>query len=331
MTIRFLQPEMTAWLSVVPVMAGLWLIHFLYKYRARRRSAVQSRFRPLSRRSSWRGDLLMLVLGMTATGLLGLALMRPQLLLERRTPEFERQDLILILDRSVSMKARDVRPSRAERALTEIKNFLQRKPETIDRVGLVGFAGTSLVLSYLTSDVGSILFYLDWIADDPAVMYGTDMGAALTSALDVVRRDEQPTRKLFLVISDGEDQGTTLPQAITAVRAQRIRVHTIGIGSAQESMIPVRFPGQRETFLQDDAGVVLKTMFNEASLRSLAAATGGRYLRSATGGELRAALEEIAGAEQVQTGWRTTTEYRDVHMILLAAAGLAAAALVALL
>ena len=39
MTIRFLQPEMTAWLSVVPVMAGLWLIHFLYKYRARRRSS----------------------------------------------------------------------------------------------------------------------------------------------------------------------------------------------------------------------------------------------------------------------------------------------------
>jgi Ca-activated chloride channel family protein len=331
MTIRFLQPDMTAWLSVVPAVVALWAVHFLYKYRARRRTAVQHRFRSLSRRSTWHGDAFRLLLAVMATGLLGLALMRPQVLMERRTPEFERQDLILILDRSVSMKARDVRPSRAERALTEIKNFLRRKPEAIDRVGLVGFAGTSLVLSYLTTDVGSILFYLDWIADDPAVMYGTDMGAALTSAMEVVRRDEQPTRKLFLVISDGEDQGTTMAQAVTAARAQRIRVHAIGIGSAQESMIPVSFPGQRETFLTDDAGRLLKTRFNETSLRTLAAATGGQYLRSATGGELRAALEEIAGADRVQTGWRTTTEYRDLYLSLLAAAGVAAAALVALL
>jgi Ca-activated chloride channel family protein len=331
MTIRFLQPEMANWLFVVPVVAVLWAIHFLYKYRARRRTAVQPRFRSLSRRSTWRGDAFVLFLALIGTGLTGLALMRPQVLLEHRTPEFERQDLILILDRSVSMKARDVRPSRAERALTEIKNFLQRKPETIDRIGLVGFAGTSLVLSYLSNDVGSILFYLDWIADDTAVMYGTDMGAALTSALEIVRRDEQPTRKLFLVISDGEDQGTTLPQAITAVRAQRIRVHAIGIGSAQESVIPVSLPGQRETFLEDEAGRLMKTRFNEASLRGLAAGTGGRYLRSATGGELRPALEEIAGVDRVQTGWRTSTEYRDIYVILLAAAGLAAAALVALL
>ncbi len=331
MTIRFLQPEMTAWLAIVPVVVALWSIHFLYKYRARLRTAVQPRFRSQSRRSTWRGDAFVLCLAVMAAGLLALALMRPQVLLERRTPEYERQDLVLILDRSVSMKARDVRPSREQRALTEIKNFLKRKPEGIDRVGLVGFAGTSLVLSYLTTDVGSILFYLDWIADDPAILYGTDMGAALSSAMEVVRRDDQPTRKLFLVISDGEDQGSTLAEAVTAVKALRIQVHTIGIGSAQESMIPVSLPGQRESFLQDEAGRLMKTRFNESSLRGLAASTGGRYLRSATGSELRGALEEIAGAERVQTGWRTNTEYRDVYVTLLAAAGLAAAALVALL
>ena len=94
------------------------------------------------------------------------------------------------------------------------------------------------------------------------------MGAALSSAMEVVRRDDQPTRKLFLVISDGEDQGSTLAEAVTAVKALRIQVHTIGIGSAQESMIPVSLPGQRESFLQDEAGRLMKTRFNESSLRA---------------------------------------------------------------
>ena len=331
MTTRLMQPEMMPWLFSVPVVVVLWLGYFLYKYRARRLGAVQPRFHALSRRSTLRRDVAVLALGAATAGLLALSLTQPQLLLERRTPEFERQDLILVLDRSVSMQARDVRPSREDRAIAEIKNFLPRKPEAIDRVGLVGFAGSSLVLSYLTNDVGSLLFYLDWIADDPAIMYGTDIGAALSSALEVVRRDKQPTRKVFLVISDGEDQGTTLQEAVKAVRAQRIKVHTIGIGSAQESAIPVSLPGQRETFLEDERGRLLMTRFNETSLRSLAAATDGQYIRSATGGELRSALEEIAGADRIQTGWRTTTEYRDIYLYLIAAAITAAIALVAIL
>ena len=331
MMVQFEQPEMAAWLVAVPVVVALWLAHFLYRWNARQRTRVQPRFRSLSRRSTWRRDAVVLVLASSAAALLALTLMRPQVLLERRTAEFERQDLILILDRSVSMRARDVRPSRAERALTEIENFLRRKPEAIDRVGLVGFAGTPLVLSYLTSDVDSILFYLDWIRDDPAVLYGTDIGAALTSALEVVRKDKQTTRKLLLIISDGEDQGSTLEQALTAVRTKRLRVHTIGIGSAQQSVIPVSFPGERESLLKDEGGRTMTTRFNESSLRAVAAATGGQYIRSATGSELRAAFEEIANANRVQTGWRTTTEYRDVYVYLLAAAGIAAAALVALL
>jgi Ca-activated chloride channel family protein len=331
MTTQFLHPEMIGWLAAIPIVAVLSLAHFLYRYRARHRIAVQPRFHALSRRTSWYRDGFVLTLALITTGFLTLAVMRPQVLLERRTAEFERQDLILILDRSVSMRARDVRPSRAERAHTEIKNFLRRKPEAIDRVGLVGFAGTPLVLSYLTNDVDSILFYLDWIEADPAILYGTDIGAALTSALEVVRRDKQPSRKTLLVISDGEDQGSTLREALAAVKAKRLRVHTIGIGSAVPSVIPVTLPGERESLLRDESNRVMTTRFNESSLRAVAAATGGQYIRSATGGELRAALEEIAGANRVQTGWRTTTEYRDVYLFLLAAAGVAAAALVAFL
>jgi Ca-activated chloride channel family protein len=331
MTFRFLHPEMAVWLLAVPIAAAAWLLYYVYKYRSRKRAGVQPRFLELSRPSTTRRDLAILLLAIAAVGLLVTSVTGPQLLRERRAPEYERQDLVIMLDRSVSMRARDIRPSRAERALAELKNFLRQKPEAIDRVGLVGFSNTSLVLSYLTRDVDALLFYLDWIGDDPGVLYGTDMGAALESALDVVRRDTQPTRKLFLVISDGDDQGETLEKAVLAVKQQDIRVHTIGIGTAQESLITVRLPGQPETLLRDDAGRPIVTEFSEATLRWLASETGGRYVRSVTGSEMLDALDQIARANRRQVGWQTTNEYRDIHMFLLAAAAVAAAFLVALL
>jgi len=331
MTIRFLHPEMAVWLLAVAAAAASWLVYYLYKARSRRRATVHSRFLGLSRRSTWRRDAAVLMLTVASMSLLVAALSRPQVLRERRAAEFERQDLVVLLDRSVSMRARDVRPSRAERALLELKQFLRKKPDGIDRVGLVGFSGTSLVLSYLTRDVDSLLFYLDWVAEDTSILYGTDIGAALSSGLEVVARDSQPSRKLFLVISDGEDQGETLEEAIAAVTRKGIRVHTIGIGSAAEALIPLSLPGEREAVLKDDAGRPMTTQFNETSLRSLAAATGGRYVRSVTGSEMLAALHAIARADRRQTGWQTTTDYRDVYGMLLAAAGVAAVALVALL
>ena len=63
------------------------------------------------------------------------------------------------------------------------------------------------------------------------------------------------------------------------------------------------------------------TRFDETTLQKLSASTGGRYFRSATGGELRAALEGAVTAERRRIGWATTGEYRDIYMFLLAAAG----------
>jgi Ca-activated chloride channel family protein len=329
MTIRFLHPDMAIWLLAVPAAAACWLVHVLYKHACRRRAAVPERFAPLSRRSSPLRDVAILTLAAISIGLLVAALTEPQLLRERTEPEYERQALILILDRSVSMRARDILPSRAERALVEIKNFLRRKPDAIERVGLVGFAGSPVILAYLTKDLDNVMFYLDWIADDPTLLYGTDMGGALTSALEVTHRDPAETHKTFLLISDGEDQSGGVAAAVAAVKAEHIRVHCIGIGSPVESLIPVGFEGGRNIFLRDDDGNLLTTRFNETTLRSMAEATGGVYVRTTNGDDLRDAIETIARSELRQTGFKTTTEYRDVYTLLLAAAGLAAIGLVA--
>ena len=172
--------------------------------------------------------------------LLASAMMRPQIRWERQTPTFERQDLVLILDRSVSMRAQDVLPSRFARAVEEIQLFLRRKPDVIDRVALIGFAAASVVLSYPTDDLGSLFFYLDWVRDDPTPLFGTDIGGALGSALTVVQRDPQRVRPVFVVISDGDDQGRELPRATRALASAGIRVNCIGIGSANDVPIPLR-------------------------------------------------------------------------------------------
>src|SRR5262245_57078760 len=114
MTIRFLHPDLAIWLLAVPAAASGWLIHVLYKHACRRRAAVQERFAPLSRRSTILRDMAIVTLATISITLLVAALMQPQLLRERTEPEYERQALILILDRSVSMRARDILPSRAE-------------------------------------------------------------------------------------------------------------------------------------------------------------------------------------------------------------------------
>lgn len=309
---------MAIWLFALPVVAAAWLLHYRHKRRLRRHFPRAA----LSRRSTGRQDATLLILGVLTAALLVAAMVRPQVLLERRTPELQRQDLILVLDRSVSMNARDVRPSRLGRALSEIKAFLQDKPDTIDRVGLVGFAATAVPLAYPTRDLESLFFYMDWARQDPTPLYGTDIGGALLSALTVARRDaQQSVAPVFVIISDGEDDGQDLERAIATFRRENLRVHAIGIGSPQSVPIPVQVD-DREEFLTGEAGEVLMTQFSESTLQILSSSTGGRYFRSVTGGELRSALDSAALAERRQIGWNTTREHRDLYLPLLAAAGL---------
>lgn len=326
---RLLRPEMAAWLFAVPVVAACWFVHYHYKWRHRGRVEIAPHVAAMSRRSSSARDAAVLTLGVLTVLLLTGAMMRPQVLLALRSPEMERQDLILVLDRSVSMQARDIRPSRLGRAMDEIKSFLQRKPDSIDRVGLVGFAETSVALSYPTRDLDSIFFYLDWAREDPTPMYGTNIGGALTNALAVARRDpQQGVPPLFVVISDGEDDGDELDRAVATFRRENIRVHCIGIGSYESVPMPVTGADGREEFLADDEGRVLMTRFNEKTLQQLSGSTGGRYFRSVTGGELRFALDAAAVAERRQVGWTETREYRDIYLLLLAGAGISTLALV---
>lgn len=270
---------------------------------------------------------VVLALSLVAAAALVFALMRPQLLLTQRTPQFQRQDLVIMLDRSASMRAQDVLPSRLDRATSEIKKFLQNKPDTIDRIGLVGFADEPIILSYLTRDMASIAFYLDWSGGDPDPLFGTDIGAALESAMKVAQRDDKPTKKIFLLVSDGEDHGDELDRALAAFRAKGYQIHCIGIGSEKEVPIPVTDPDGRPTLLTDFEGNQVKTKFQESTLKAIAATTGGRYERSTTGSEVSQSIALTVGNASTPLGWTTSIEPSDLYPVALILAGISTAAL----
>jgi len=338
---RFLRPDLLRWSLVVPVLIASWTLHWCLTRAFRRstssgrpapvegrtRAAIDRRFAPLSRRTTARRDAAVLVAGVLAAAAVVFALMRPQVLLAHRVPDYERQDLIILLDRSVSMHARDIRPSRFSRATLEIRNLLRQKPDGIDRIGLVGFADSSLVLSYLTGDVESVLFYLDWLDGESTVLFGTNIGAALESARDVAKKDDRPTRKRFLLVSDGEDYGTELEAALDAFRADGYRVDCIGIGTNAAVPIPLTASDAEDSYLRDDAGRRVTTTFAEATLVRVAATTGGRYVRSTSGTELARRIADVVKGDRRILGWRSATEYRDLYPVGLAVGAVAVAVL----
>jgi Ca-activated chloride channel family protein len=316
---RFLHPEYARWIAALAVVP-LWYTFRQYRRRAfLDQNAIGARARSASRITSrWR-EVLAVGCAVLAIALLVVAATRPQLVAEWRTPTLEKRDLLIVLDRSVSMFAKDVQPSRFERALREVKTFLEQKPAGIDRVALVSFANAPIVISHFTNDVDSLLFYLDWMEEDTRPQFGTDIGAALTSASDVIKRDGQPTTKVVLIVSDGDDEGSTLETAVTALRTSGARIYCVGIGGQADVQVAV--PADDGV---GEAGWKLDVKFAENTLTGVAAAAGGRYYRSTTGHELLSAMQDLASRERRQVGWTVNHEYRDLYPFALAGAALSA-------
>ena len=313
--IRFLHPEAASWLLILPVLWCCWLLHRWYRDQTRRVSGLGPRLTRLASMTGLKRDLAVAALATLAALALICAAARPQMTV--RTPEYERIDLIVVLDRSASMRASDISPNRFSRAGLEIQNFLKTKPDTISRVGLIAFANTALVMSHLTRDSGILFFVLDWMKEDEEPFFGTDLAMALRSALTVAKKELPQRRKIVVLISDGDDHGEGLERAIGAFQENRIPVYCIGIGTDAEVPIPAP-PGAEYAMLRDDDGTVLTTKFSENTLRRIAGMTGGRYFRSVTGLELSKTLADIAAREKRIAKWRY--EYRDLHPYALAAA-----------
>ena len=216
----------------------LWLIQFLYSARPAAHAGAAALPSAVAALHLDARDAIVPGLAAIAGGALVFALVRPQAPLTTRTPQYEREDLVIMLDRSASMRAHDVAPSRFARATEEIRTFLKNKPENIDRVGLVGFAGSSLILSYLTRDLDNVAVLPGLDRRGSAEPDGHQHRRRAKNALEVARKDDRKTRKIFVLLSDGEDYGGEVNRQLAVYRQEGHHINTIGIGSDEEVPVP---------------------------------------------------------------------------------------------
>ena len=311
-------PQYLNLLFLLPVAVLLfWLIlRYITKVRTQFQMEQVERFSHLSTRFRYVRLTFLFVL---ASGSLILAVAEPQIELKREEPIYKKINVVFLLDTSLSMRARDIAPSRIDRAREEIQNFILYRNENIGQIGLVTFAGSSVILSYLTEDAKNIVFYLDYLEADLRPTFGTDIGAGFKNALLLLEKEQElderlrPEDFIFILISDGEDHGEILREAVQKAVQSNVRTYTVGLGTLTGGYIPIGKRDGHTVFLVDEEGDRLMATFDEGTLRWVAGATGGRYYRSYTGTELYKNLNEILWNERKVIGTRTVTEKTPLY------------------
>ena len=180
---------------------------------------------------------------------------------------------VLVIDVSNSMGAEDVGTSRLSGAKAIAKRLAAAQP---GRVALVVFEGAPDVVSPLTTDTDAVIAHLDTLQTGEVAMPGSDIGSAILGALRLIEAD--PAQKAdIVVLSDGEDQGSRVKEAVQRAKQHGVPVSTVVVGTAEGSSIPTSRGPLR------DAGEVVTTYARSEVLREIAAGTGGTMLENPFG------------------------------------------------
>ena len=217
--------------------------------------------------------------------LLVLALARPQLGREAQKVRQKGVDIMLAVDVSLSMLARDVQPNRIEAAKVAVRQFLRRSQT--DRVGLVVFSGRAFTLCPLTSDHAVVSDLVERCRINMIDSQGTAVGDAVGVCLNRLAAPEAPDEtkqrsRVVVLLTDGESNAGLLAphEAAEAAKRAGVRVHCVGVGSLAGAPVPVIMNDGREGFMTNQDQSLYVTRMEEGELRDVAQTTGGEYYRA---------------------------------------------------
>ena len=212
---------------------------------------------------------------LTALVFAALALAQPRYgFIEKETKQKGR-DVIVAIDTSRSMMATDVSPTRLARAKLFTQDLVRLMQG--DRVGLIAFAGSAFLQAPLTLDYSAVTNSLDELDTDLIPVGGTNLAAAINAALEAFGKAEGNTRAL-VVLTDGEELDADGIAAAKRAAQEGIRIFTVGIGSPEGSLIPIRLDDGQPDFVRDKDGKPVTSKLDESRLREIAAATGGFFI-----------------------------------------------------
>lgn len=309
MEYTFAYPEFFWGLLAIPVLV-VWHILSRKKQVAHVLSPSVKAFTKTGRLPKWQPVLL--VLRMLAIGLILVALARPQTQdVSTQTKTNKGIDIVMAIDVSSSMLARDLKPSRLSALKKVAANFIANR--TADRIGLVVYAGESYTKTPITSDKALVVDVLYKINYDGVINDGTAIGMGLATAVNRLR-DSKAKSKVIILLTDGvNNTGFVDPKTAAGLASSfGIKTYTIGLGSNGSAPAPVA--------LRPDGSFVYqltKVEIDEDLLKDIAKQTGGSYYRATDNKKLEAIYKEIDKLERTEVEEIRYTKYHEKFRVFV--------------
>ncbi len=231
------------------------------------------------------------VLRAAAFSLLVVALARPQDVEQNVSTNTEGIDIMLAIDVSASMLARDFQPDRITAAKEVAGSFIADRYG--DRIGLVAFAAEAFTQSPLTTDQSTLQTLLARIRSGLIDDSGTAIGNGLATAINRLRESDAKSKVVILLTDGVNNRGEITPlTAAEIAKAQNIRVYTIGVGTRGMAPYPAVDMFGNITYVKQ------KVEIDEKTLTAMAEMTGGKYFRATDNVKLKAIYDEINQLEK---------------------------------
>lgn len=309
--IRFLNPKWLWLLLVLIPMAGYYVYRLWQGHATIRISSVNG-LRGVPRSAKYYLRHLPFVLRCMAVALLIVALARPQSSESNTNRKTEGIDIVLALDISSSMLARDFQPNRISAAKEVAAQFIMERPD--DRIGLVIFAGESFTQSPLTTDKKSLVNLLG-VVRSGMIEDGTAIGNGLATAVNRLRESEAKSKVIILLTDGVNNRGQIAPVTAGEIaRTLDIRVYTVGVGTEGMAPSPAVDMWGNVTY------VPMKVEIDEEILTQIADLTGGKYFRATDNKKLKSIYEEINLLEKTKVDVEDFTRYHERFVFFAVAA-----------
>lgn len=287
----------------------LYAIAFYLKKNSLRKFGNTDLLKQLYPQISFFKRFLRIVLITTALAMIILTATRPQLGTKLQEMKREGVEIIISLDVSNSMLAEDFQPNRLERAKQAIFRMTDKLMN--DKIGLIVFAGDAFVQVPLTTDYTITKMMTANVSTDIIPVQGTAIGRAIALAENSFSTVEESS-KVIILISDGENHEDDPVEQARKTAEKGIITHVVGIGDTRGTPIPLRDRSGQKRFLTDPDGNVVMTRLDENTLRQIASAGGGVYVR-ASGSDfgLSSILDNISELEKSEFEAQIFTDFEE--------------------
>lgn len=288
--ITFANKELFWFLLIIPVIIA-WYIWKNKTYTAELKVSSFNEFAGIKKTYKHYFRHSLIASRLIAITLLILVLARPQSRSSYKDVKTEGIDIVMALDISGSMLAKDFKPNRIEAAKEVAQDFIDSRPN--DRIGLVIFSGESFTQCPLTTDHAVIKNLFSGIHTG-MVADGTAIGNGLATAVTRVK-DSKAKSKVIILLTDGvNNQGSVAPlTAAEIAKAFGVRVYTIGVGTIGKALAPIAmYPDGSYEYGYVDVNI------DEKVLNSISDMTGGKYFRATDNDKLKNIYKEIDRLEK---------------------------------